>query len=143
MMDVQRENLNIEPEDAGAYDPGRLSPTVLLTALFPLAPMVALLLLKVESAPWLTWAKALWVIPSWLVASTILAGAALLPLVVIAACLVKLQSKTIGRGSDETSSTNLFQESFRCASYSAATFWIGSCLGGILFILWKAATHVY
>lgn len=118
---------------------GTLTFGALLVAAFPVAPLVAFLLLKSLPAPWLTWVSALWLFPSWLIACTLLSGAMMLPVTGVAWTLEWVLERVSATAREITERVSVLQSAF----LAVFVFWSGSVAGGFLFILWKAARHNY
>ena len=126
-----------DAEKAGSFE--TLTFGALFVAAFPVAPLVALLFLKSVPAPWLTWISALWLLPSWLVACTLFAGAAMLPVTGVAWALARFLERMSVSFREITERVSVLQSAF----LAIFVFWSGSVGGGFLFILWKAARHNY
>ena len=104
------------------------------------APLVALLLHALfPVVPWLTWDTAIWMIPSWLVACTLIAGALMLPIAGFSWILSHLiqgihPSTKVSPGSRLVSQAGIL---------ATLVFWLGAGAGGSIYVVWKAARHSF
>ena len=132
-------SLEVEPNTRLANPDRTAVNGAVLIAVFPVAPLVALIVHANFNAYWLTWTSTIWMLPAWLIACTLIAGALMLPIAGLGWVLARL---TEGLASSEPS-RNESSAVFRTALLATFAFWAGSVAGGFLFILWKAARHSF